>query len=144
MAAYLSKGRNVNSPYELQRILSIYLNNLDLLEKKLRVGYVQLGIEDKATIDQEKDLYMLTQDKHIYDSKFVEEKSQYQTKPKERKQTLQEFVFLFLYISFAIFAIALSVSSYLDNNRSIFSALSSLVFSALMCIAMTAFIVRLG
>jgi hypothetical protein len=138
----VTSGRDTNSSDPTQNQISIFLNNLDLLKKRITTGYVQLGVSNPATVRQAMQLYGATSDKSIYDSKFVEEKYPEHKSFKQRKQSLEEFVLLFFYISYAIFAFAMSISSFVDNGNSYASAVACLLFFGLMSILITGLLIR--
>ena len=82
--------------------------------------------------------------KGIYDAKFLEEQYPYQGAPKRRRQTLQEFVLLFFYISFAILTIALMIYAYLENGNNMTAAAKVFGFSCIIALAMTGVLVKVA
>jgi len=99
---------------------------------------------DAAQVKQQVDLNTIKNDKKIYDSKFLEEQFPYQTKTKQRRQTLQEFVLLFFYISLAIFCIAMMINAYLENGQDYWAAVKVLGLFVVIALAITAILIRVG
>ena len=106
-------------------------------------GYAS-GLSDPAIADQEMELYKITSQKKIYDAKFLEEKNPYHKSPKQRRQTLQEFVLLFFYISFAIFSISLMIYAFLEEGQSYSAAAKMFGLCLVLCIAITAILIRVA
>jgi uncharacterized membrane protein YcjF (UPF0283 family) len=99
---------------------------------------------DSAQVKQQVDLNTKKNDKKIYDSKFLEEQFPYQSKSKKRRQTLQEFVLLFFYISLAIFCIAMMINAYLENGQDYWAAVKVLGLFVVIAVAITAILIRVG
>ena len=94
--------------------------------------------------NEQLDVHNAERQKGIYDAKFLEEKYPYQGTPKRRRQTLQEFVLLFFYISFAILVIALMIYAYLENGNSFTAAAKVLGFSCIIALAMTGILIKIA
>jgi len=90
------------------------------------------------------DVHRAETQKGIYDAKFLEEQYTYQGAPKRRRQTLQEFVLLFFYISFAILTIALMIYAYLENGNNMTAAAKVFGFSCIIALAMTGILVKVA
>jgi len=120
------------------------LANLDILQGRIRTGYATMGITDPAIVQQELELYKATSQKTVYDSKFLEEQYPYQKSPKVRVQTLQEFVLLFFYVSFAIFSVALMIYAFLEEGQSYTAAAKMLGMCLVLCLAVTAILIRVA
>ena len=122
----------------------------DLINKatNIRDGLVRfkskIDVKDAAQVKQQVDLNTIKNDKKIYDSKFLEEQFPYQTKSKQRRQTLQEFVLLFFYISLAIFCIAMMINAYLENGQDYSVAVKVLGLFVVIAFAITAILIRVG
>lgn len=118
---------------------------LAMVEGKIREAYADDVSNSPAVIQQEVDLYNAKKDIEIYNSKFEEEKFPYQTSgPKKRRQTLQEFVLLFFYISLLIFTIAVTIFAFLHYGRSYTAALNALILCIVVCLAITALLMRVA
>ena len=120
------------------------LANLDILQGRVRTGYATMGTTDPAIVQQELELYKATSQKTVYDAKFLEEQYPYQKSPKLRVQTLQEFVLLFFYVSFAIFSVALIIFAFLEEGQSYTAAAKMGGMCVVLCLAVTAILIRVA
>lgn len=120
------------------------LANLDILQGRIRTGYATRATTDPASVQQELELYKTTSQKTTYDAKFLEEQYPYQKSPKKRTQTLQEFVLLFFYVSFAIFSVALIIYAFLEEGQSYSAAAKMLGLCVVLCLAITAILIRVA
>jgi hypothetical protein len=109
-----------------------------LMNAAYNIDGIRLSTNEKLDVGAAK-----TQ-KGIYDAKFLEEQYDYQGSPKRRRQTLQEFVLLFFYISFAILTIALMIYAYLENGNNITAAAKVFGFSCIIALAMTGVLVKVA
>jgi len=123
----------------LQQLLS----TLDILKAKVMNGYAPQAA-DQATVQQHMELHATTSEQGIYDSKFSEEHYPYQKTPKQRSQTLQEFVLLFFYVSLAIFSLALILFAFLENGQSYSEAAKMLGLCVVLILAVTAILIRVA
>jgi hypothetical protein len=123
----------------LQQLLS----TLDILKAKVMNGYAPQAA-DQATVQQHMELHATTSEQGIYDSKFREEHYPYQKTPKQRSQTLQEFVLLFFYVSLAIFSLALILFAFLENGQSYSEAAKMLGLCVVLILAVTAILIRVA
>ena len=96
---------------QLQGIIS----NLDILQGRIKTGYASKGTRDPAVLRETKMSSETLAKARTFDAKFLEEQSSHQKNPKQRGQTLQEFVLLFFYVSFAIFSIAITIAAFLED-----------------------------
>jgi len=120
------------------------LSNMDIVKDRILSGYSTQGSRDPAIIKQQIELNTAQRQKSIYDAKFLEEQYQYQKTPKQRSQTLQEFVLLFFYVSLGIFSVALIVYAFLTNGQSYSAAAKMLGLCIVMCIAITAILIKVA
>ena len=120
--------------------------NIDILESRIKDGFVLQGTTNKnpAALQQERDLYTAKSQKGVYDAKFLEEQFPYQKSPKKRRQTLQEFVLLFFYISLAIFSLSVTLYAFLENGQSYSAAAKAFGLCIVLCIAITAILIRVA
>jgi hypothetical protein len=128
----------------IQAQIQDILSNMDIVKDRIVSGYSTQGTRNPAIIQQEMELYTVNRDKKIYDAKFLEEQYQYQKTPKQRSQTLQEFVLLFFYVSLGIFSVALIVYAFLLNGQSYSAAGKMLGLCIVMCLAITAILIRVA
>lgn len=128
----------------IQAQIQDILSNMDIVKDRIVSGYSTQGTRNPAIIQQEMELYTVKRDKKIYDAKFLEEQYQYQKTPKQRSQTLQEFVLLFFYVSLGIFSVALIVYAFLLNGQSYSAAGKMLGLCIVMCLAITAILIRVA
>jgi hypothetical protein len=128
----------------IQAQIQDILSNMDIVKDRIVSGYSTQGTRDPAIIQQEMELYTVKREKNIYDAKFLEEQYQYQKTPKQRNQTLQEFVLLFFYVSLGIFSVALIVYAFLINGQSYSAAAKMLGLCIVMCIAITAILIKVA
>jgi hypothetical protein len=135
---YSMSGQHILS--QLKDVLA----NLDILQGRIRTGYATKETTDPATVQQELELYKTTSQKTTYDAKFLEEQYPYQRSPKRRTQTLQEFVLLFFYVSFAIFSVALIIYAFLEGGQSYSAAGKMLGLCLVLCLAITAILIRVA
>lgn len=118
---------------------------LDMVEGKIREAYADDISNSDAVIQQEVDLQKIKKDIQIYNAKFEEEKFPYQrSAPKKRRQTLQEFVLLFFYISFLIFSIAVTIFAFLHYGQSYTAAFNALILCIVVGLAITAILMRVA
>jgi uncharacterized membrane protein YcjF (UPF0283 family) len=129
---------------DIQQDIQDILTNLDIVRDRIVSGYSAQGSRDPAIVQQEMELHTAQREKNIYDAKFLEEQYQYQKTPKKRSQTLQEFVLLFFYVSLGIFSVALIVYAFLINGQSYSAAAKMLALCIVMCIAITAILIKLA
>jgi hypothetical protein len=129
----------MSSSAPLQELLS----TLDILQAKITNGYSPQDA-DQATIQQQMELHAATSEKGIYDAKFLEEKYPHQHAPKQRGQTLQEFVLLFFYISLGIFSVALIIFAFLENGQSYSEAAKMLGLCVFLFLAVTVILIRVA
>jgi hypothetical protein len=118
--------------------------NLDILKSRIQDGFVLQGKKDPAKVQQEMDLYTVKSQKGVYDAKFLEEQFPYQKSPKKRRQTLQEFVLLFFYISLAIFCLSVTLYAFLENGQSYSAAAKAFGLCIVLCIAITAILIKVA
>ena len=128
----------------IQAQIQDILSNMDIVKDRIVSGYSTQGTRNPAIIQQEMELYTVKRDKNIYDAKFLEEQYQYQKTPKQRSQTLQEFVLLFFYVSLGIFSVALIVYAFLINGQSYSAAGKMLGLCIVMCLAITAILIKVA
>jgi len=134
MTALETINKLIDQATTIRDSLHIFKSKIDDTNNKL----------DAAQVKQQVDLNTIKNDKKIYDSKFLEEQFPYQTKTKQRRQTLQEFVLLFFYISLAIFCIAMMINAYLENGQDYSVAVKILGLFVVIAFAITAILIRVG
>ena len=127
---------------QLKSEITDILTNLDILKGRITSGYEKTT--NPAIIQQERDLHTTRTQKDMYDAKFLEEQHDYQKTPKKRNQTLQEFVFLFFYVSLGIFSIALTIYSFLTSGQSYSEAAKTLGLCIVATLAITAILIRMA
>lgn len=125
---------------QLQGILS----NLDILQGKIKTGYASKGTTDPAVLRLQKESSDTLAKARTFDAKFVEEQSKYQKSPKQRGQTLQEFVLLFFYVSFAIFSIAVTIAAFLEDGQNYMTAAKVFGLCIVLALAITAILIRVA
>jgi len=125
---------------QLQGILS----NLDILQGKIKTGYAAKGTMDPAVLREAKMSSDALAKARTLDAKFVEEQSNYQKSPKQRGQTLQEFVLLFFYVSFAIFSIAVTIAAFLEDGQNYMTAAKVFGLCIVLALAITAILIRVA
>ena len=118
------------------------LGNLDILKSKILTDYMPQGNSDPAIIRQERDLFNATRKKTLYDAKFLEEQYVYQASPIKRKQTLQDFVLLFFFVSFAIFSLSIVIYSFLINGMSYEAAAKTLSLCIILGLLITVVLMK--
>jgi hypothetical protein len=131
----MSEGR-------LKSEITDIITNLDILKGRIVSGYTKKF--DPAIVKQERELYTTRTQKSEYDAKFLEDQSSYQNTPKQRNQTLQEFVFLFFYVSLGIFSVALTIYSFLTSGQSYSEAAKTLGLCIVGVLAITAILIRMA
>jgi hypothetical protein len=127
---------------ELEVEIRGILENLNTLKDKITASY---GAEtNPMKLQRQKELDSAKREKNIYDAKFLEEQYLYQKLPRSRNQTLQEFVLLFFYVSLGIFSVALIIYAFLINGQSFSEAAKMLGLCIVMCLLITALLIRLA
>jgi len=127
--------------FALQTSINTFLATLDSVQAsiaesmdvKRSLAQTQQDVELSTTLSQ----------KGVYDSKFLEEKFPNQA-PKRRRQTLQEFVLLFFYISFAIFSVALMIYAFLENGQSYSAAGKTMGLCCIIALAISGILIKVG
>jgi len=127
-------------------VLPYILSHMDIIKKKLKKAFIQMTNEsvDPMVAETMKQVYELKNEKAIYDTKFTEQQQPYQRKAKTRGQTLQEYIFLFFYISLAIFTVAIMIYAFLEGGHSYTAAFNALFLCVGLTLAITAAILRLA
>jgi ABC-type transport system involved in cytochrome bd biosynthesis fused ATPase/permease subunit len=120
------------------------LTKLDILQGRIKSGYAMRGTTDPAILRQEKESSEALAKARTYDAKFLEEQSSYQKNPKQRVQTLQEFVLLFFYVSFAIFSIAITIAAFLEDGQNYTTAAKVFGLCIVLALAITAILIRVA
>jgi len=127
-------------------VLPYILSHMDIIKKKLKKAFIQMKNEsvDPMVAETMKQVYDLKNQKAMYDTKFTEQQQPYQRKAKTRAQTLQEYIFLFFYISLAIFTVAIMIYAFLEGGQSYTAAFNALFLCVGLTLAITAAILRLA
>jgi hypothetical protein len=125
---------------QLQGILA----NLDILQGRIKTGYAEKGVTDPAVLREAKMSSDALSKARTFDAKFLEEQSNYQKSPKQRGQTLQEFVLLFFYVSFAIFSIAVTIAAFLEDGQNYMTAAKVFGLCIVLALAITAILIRVA
>jgi hypothetical protein len=120
------------------------LTKLDILQGRIKSGYATKGTTNPAILRQERESSEALSKARTYDSKFLEEQSSYQKSPKQRGQTLQEFVLLFFYVSFAIFSIAITIAAFLEDGQNYVTAAKVFGLCLVLALAITAILIRVA
>jgi len=118
--------------------------NLDILQGRIKAGYATKGTADPAVLREKKESSDALAKSRTYDAKFVEEQAGYQKSPKQRRQTLQEFVLLFFYVSFAIFSIAVTIAAFLEDGQNYATAAKVFGLCIVLALAITAILIRVA
>ena len=118
------------------------LANLDILQGRIRTGYATKGSTDPAILREGKMSSDALAKARTFDAKFVEEQSAYQKNPRQRGQTLQEFVLLFFYVSFLIFSISITIGAFLEDGQNYTTAAKVFGLCIVMGLAITAILIR--
>lgn len=118
------------------------ISNMDILRGRVSSAFDAAKGKTKVS-EGTKEIYEMETQKRMYDVKFIEEQQPYQTSPKKRGQTLQEFVLLFFYISLVIFTIAMMIYAFLEEH-SYSAALKALALGGGLALAITAILIRAG
>jgi hypothetical protein len=127
---------------QLQATIGDILANLDILKDRITESYrTPITPSNRQGL---MDLDSAKREKTIYDAKFLEEQYLGNKQPKHRSQTLQEFVLLFFYVSLGIFSVALIIYAFLANGQSFSEAAKMLGLCIVMCLAITAILIRLA
>jgi hypothetical protein len=127
-------------------VLPYILSHMDIIKKKLKKAFIQMTNEsvDPMVAETMKQVYELKNEKALYDTKFTEQEQPYQRKAKMRGQTLQEYIFLFFYISLAIFTVSIMIYAFLQGGQSYTAAANALFICVGLTLAITAAIIRLA
>jgi hypothetical protein len=120
------------------------LTKLDILQGRIKTGFAMKGTTDPSILRQGKESSEALAKSRTYDAKFLEEQSSYQKNPKQRGQTLQEFVLLFFYVSFAIFSIAITIAAFLEDGQNYTTAAKVFGLCIVLALAITAILIRVA
>ena len=125
---------------QLQGIIS----NLDILQGRIKSGYSSKGTRDPAMLREVKMSSDALAKGRTFDAKFLEEQWNQQKSPKQRGQTLQEFVLLFFYVSFAIFSIAVTIAAFLEDGQNYMTAAKVFGLCIVLALVITAILIRVA
>ena len=127
---------------QLKSEITDIIANLDILRGRIVSGYERKS--NPAMVQEQRDLHATRTQKDMYDAKFLEEQHSYQKTPRQRNQTLQEFVLLFFYVSLGIFSIALTIYAFLTSGQSYSEAAKTLGLCMVATLVITAILIRMA
>jgi len=105
--------------------------------------YKSNPIASPADLKFMKEVREIDEQKEAYDREFVEAESKIQAAGGiKRRQTLQEFVLLFFFVSFGIFTAALVAHSFIRGDY--FLALKTVLLMIVICLACCGLIIQQG
>lgn len=116
------------------------IQEITSLKSSITTSFNRLKKEN-SSLEFEREIRDLKEEEKKYDKEFVNEHTLYGVKT--RKQTLQEFILLFFYISLGVFFISLAMITYVKTpENSLKESLKVFGAGFLIVILLTAILIR--